>query len=84
MYKMKSKEKSKGITLMVLVITIVILLILAGITITNLTTDNGIIRKTQTAANKTEIAGLEEQVEIVIIKAEQKHRNPNIYDIIEE
>ena len=81
---MKSKEKSKGITLMVLVIIIVILLILAGITITNLTTDNGIIRKTQTAANKTEIAGLEEQVEIIIIKAEQKHRNPNIYDIIEE
>ena len=41
-----------GITLVTLVITIVVLLILAGVTITSLIGDNGMIKKAQEAANK--------------------------------
>ena len=42
-----------GITLIALVVTIVVLLILAGITISLVFSDNGIIKKAQEAANKT-------------------------------
>lgn len=80
----KKETTNKGITIMALVVTIVVLLILAGVTITNLTGNNGIVKKAETASKKTELAELEEQVEMAIIRTEQKHRNPNIYDIIEE
>ena len=76
--------KSKGMTLIALVITIVVLLILAGITIGTLTSDNGVIEEAKTAKELAEKAGVEEQIEIAIIKAEQKYRNPTLYDIIEE
>lgn len=51
----KMKEQ-KGITLIALVVTIVVLLILAGITITMLLSDNGIISTAQRADNETELA----------------------------
>ena len=44
-------KKQKGITLLSLVITIVILLILAGVTISTLFGDDGIIKKAQEAKN---------------------------------
>ena len=47
---------SKGITLVALVVTIIVLLILAGVTITILMGDNGIITKAQQAAEGTNIA----------------------------
>lgn len=40
-------NKQKGITLIALVITIIILLILAGISISTLTGENGILRKSK-------------------------------------
>ena len=43
MKKIKKKENQKGITLIVLVITIIVLLILAGVTISAITGDDGII-----------------------------------------
>ena len=50
-------EKSKkGITLVALVVTIVVLLILAGVTITALLGDDGIIKKAQNAADSTNSA----------------------------
>ena len=79
-----SKKQNKGITLIVLVITIIILLILAGVTIAALTGEKGLIKEAKTAAELTELASLEEQVELAIIKAEQKHRNPTLSDVIEE
>ena len=78
------KQKNQGITLIVLVITIIILLILAGVTITGITEDHSIIKNANHASHQTEIKSLEEQVELAIIKAEQKHRNPELEDIIEE
>ena len=50
------KDSKKGITLVALVITIIVLLILAGVTITILMGDNGIITKAQQAAEGTNIA----------------------------
>ena len=54
-------EKNKGITLIALVITIIILLILAGVTISMLTGENGILKRAREAKEKMEIATEEEQ-----------------------
>ena len=43
------KNKEKGITLIALVVTIVVLLILAGVSISMLTGENGIITQAQDA-----------------------------------
>ena len=52
--QMKTKVKNvKGITLIALVITIVILLVLAGITISTLTGENGLLNKAETAKETT-------------------------------
>ena len=49
----KVKQNNKGITLIALVVTIVVLLILAGITITALFGDNGLITRAKIADQKT-------------------------------
>ena len=76
--------KNKGVTLIALVVTIVILLILASISIGALTGDNGIIDQAHTAKEDTEIASWEEQIDLAIIDAEKKHREPTLNDIKEE
>ena len=53
-------KRNKGITLIALVVTIIVLLILAGISITMLTADNGIIKKALEAKQETEAAQEEE------------------------
>ncbi len=78
------KKANKGITLVALVITVIILLILAGVTVVGLTGEKGLIKEAKTAKELTEVASLEEQIELAIIKAEQKHRNPTIDDVITE
>ncbi len=85
--ELKTKRQgktSKGITLVALVVTIVVLIILAGVTLASLTGEKGIIKEARTAKELAEKASLEEQVDLAIIKAEQKHRNPTIDDVIEE
>ncbi len=77
-------NKQHGITLIILVITIVVLLILAGITIVTLTGDNGIINQAKNASDSTEYAQWEEKINVAIIDAESKNKNPTIDDIIEE
>ena len=56
--KSKRNKEQRGITLIVLVITIVVLLILAGVSITLLTGDNGILTQAKLAKEKTEEAKL--------------------------
>ena len=53
-----------GITLIALVVTIVILLILAGITISLVFGPNGVVKKAQEAANKTNEAVINEQAQM--------------------
>ena len=57
-------KNNKGITLIALVITIIVLLILAGITIAILTGDNGLLTRTTTAKQKTEEAGVIENIRL--------------------
>ena len=59
--KEKHKSKNKGITLIALVITIIVLLILAGVSISMLTGQNGILTQAQNAKNRTEEAQGEEE-----------------------
>ena len=68
-------RESKGITLIALVVTIVVLLILAGITITALFGENGLIERAKIADQKTKegaqndisaIEDLDEQVDVMI------------------
>ncbi len=77
-------KSTKGITLMALIVTIIVLMILAGVTLVSLIGEKGIIKEARTAKEMAEKAALEEQVELAIIKAEQKHRNPTIDDVIQE
>ncbi len=79
------KESNKnGITLVALVITIVVLLILAGVSISMLTGDNGIISQAQKAKEETEYSTWSEQIDLAIIETESKYRNPTIDNIIDE
>ena len=55
------KRKEKGITLIALVITIIVLLILAGVTISMLTGENGILTQAQRAKEETEEAQANEE-----------------------
>ena len=60
-------KQTKGITLIALVITIIILLILAGVTITMLTGDNGVLKQATNARETNTKAELEEQVKLAVI-----------------
>ena len=57
----KILKNKQGITLVALVVTIIVLLILAGVTITSLLGDDGIIAKAQQAADATNTAVQSEQ-----------------------
>ena len=60
------KKENKGITLIALVITIIILLILAGVGISLLLGDNGILNKAQAAAEETKQEQIDEEVDLII------------------
>ncbi len=64
--KIKEKTKERAITLIALTITVIVLLILAGVTITTLTGNNGILTKSQEARTTTEIEEAKEQAKIDI------------------
>ncbi len=77
---MKTKDiiKNKGITLIALVITIIVLLILAGVTISTLTGDNGIITRASQAAEETEIANEKDIIARAILEAMAKDEYGNL------
>ena len=60
----KRKIKEQGITLIALVVTIVVLLILAGVSISMLTGENGIITQAQEAKENTRGGEVKERVEM--------------------
>ena len=59
-------KKRNGITLIALVVTIVVLIILAGITISTLTGENGIINKAQRASWETKYAQAKEEILLAV------------------
>ena len=54
---------------MALIVTIIVLLILAGISISMLAGDNGIIKKATEAAEVTETATIKEQIQLAVLDA---------------
>ena len=65
----KDLKSTKGITLISLVVSIVVLLILAGVSIVTLTGDNGLLNRTTTAKQKTEEAGIMENIKLAFQSA---------------
>ncbi len=65
--KQKRLKGASGITLIALVITIIVLLILAAVSIATLTGDNGILKKAQTASEKTKEASVKEEIQTEIM-----------------
>ena len=59
-------SKEKGITLIALVITIIVLLILAGVSISILTGNNGILSQAQNAKKETELASEKEAIQLTV------------------
>ncbi|MCI8411750.1 MAG: leucine-rich repeat domain-containing protein [Clostridia bacterium] len=57
----KNRETNKGITLIALVITIIVLLILAGVSISMLTGENGILKQANTAKEENRKSELKEE-----------------------
>ena len=64
--------KNKGITLIALVITIIVLLILAGVSISMLSGDNGLLKKAGQAKDDSVVGEEKEQVELAYISAAVK------------
>ena len=62
---MRTKE-NKGVTLIALAVTIVVMLILAGVTISVLNGENGIVKQAQKAKEESKIKELKEKVRIDI------------------
>ena len=74
---MKSRKTCKneiGITLIALVVTIVVLLILAGVSLSLVLGENGLIGKAKEAKEKTEISEEKEKVEISAVSAALKDK----------
>ena len=75
---MRPKERkngnleSKGITLIALVITIIVLLILAGVTVSTLTGDNGLLAKAGDAKQKNEESTIIEKIQVEVLGSYNK------------
>ena len=68
----KQNRKNKGITLIALVVTIVVLLILAGVSISMLGGENGIITQAIEAKDENEKAEEKEKVQLAVTAAKTK------------
>ncbi len=78
MYKQKNKEA--GITLIALVVTIIVLIILAGVSITMLVGENGIITQAQRAAQETEQAERDEEAGLSSLETAIQEALGNVYN----
>jgi Tfp pilus assembly protein PilE len=67
--KTTSNSKNKGVTLIALIITIIVLLILAGVSISLVVGDNGIVNKSQNAASETNKAQIQEEIQLAYSNA---------------
>ncbi len=80
---MKNK-RNKGITLIALVVTIIVLLILAGISITMLTGNNGILNMAGEAKENTEKSNIIERAQIYILEKQTENQGSLSANELEE
>ena len=73
------KEK-KDINIIAIVITIIVLIILAGVSITMLFSQNGLIEQAKRATNETEISSIKE---ILKVQSIEPIRYMNTYEVDE-
>ena len=66
---MRINKSERGITLIALVVTIIVLLILAGVSISMLTGQNGILNRASEAKTKTEVSGEKEKIDLAAMEA---------------
>lgn len=74
----KILKQKKGITLIALVITIIVLLILAGISISMLAGDNGILQKVTDAKEKTERQSVIEQARTDVLGYQAENKGTDL------
>ena len=74
---MRIYKNNKGITLIALVVSIIVLLILAGISISMLTGQNGILNRATETKEKTDYAKEKEEISLAITTS--KMDNKRIY-----
>ena len=73
-----NKKMSAGITLIALVVTIIVLLILAGISITMLSGENGILVRAGKAKKDTDYAEFMEQLQLAVVSNMKNSKNLDI------
>lgn len=78
LYNKKYLNKSTGITIISLIVTIIVLLILAGISISALTSENGIIGQSKLAKENTEISEEKEIIQKAVIGAMGTNKRGNL------
>ena len=71
-------KQKNGITLIALVITIIVLLILAGVSISLLSGDNGVLKRAGEAKTISEKQGIIEQAKIDILGQQAENKGANI------
>ena len=76
----KLKSNQKGITLIALVITIIVLLILAGVAISILSGDNGILKHAANASEKTKQASEIEAMELAYMEQKMIQETDGKFD----
>ncbi len=79
-----NKQNNRGITLIALVITIIVLLILAGVSISMLTGQNGILTQAQNAKQATEQSSEKEKLEIAVTGAMALSKNLTVENLKSE
>ncbi len=77
-FKKKELNNSNGITLIALVITIIVLLILAGISISVIIGDNGILQRAKKATEITDIKKVVESAKLDVLAQITDNKGENI------
>lgn len=82
MRKLQEKKYEKGITLVALVVTIVVLLILAGVSISTVIGDNGIITKAKEAETKTNEGQAKDEMSLVVVEYYVSESNETLEEFL--
>ena len=79
-FKREKAKNNAGITLIALVVTIIVLIILAGISISMLTGQNGILNRAAEAREKTKKAQREEQAQLADLESLIENGGESVFD----
>jgi len=82
--KTKTMKIQSGITLIALVITIIVLLILAGVAISMLSGENGILKQAAEAKTETDEKSIVEKLQLAVLSARTKGLGKIDYDKLNE